>query len=158
MAYGKYRKSFLGLHHCSTKDTVMTNQPKETAKILVIDDNQTVLHATKEILEDAGYEVVTADRAIGASAIVIHEKPDLVLMDLEMPLRGSAIVKIMRSHIMLEEIKVLMYSSRPLEELKEATEQCGADGYVQKSSGPEILVKKIKAHLAMASNREKEPV
>jgi DNA-binding response OmpR family regulator len=126
----------------------MTDQVIKTAKILVIDDNQTVLFATREILEAAGFEVVTADRAIGASAIVIHEQPDLVLMDLEMPLRGSAIVKIMRSHSILADTRVLLYSSRPLDELKSATERCGANGYIEKSCSPESLIAEIKAHLA----------
>jgi DNA-binding response OmpR family regulator len=126
----------------------MPNQPNKTAKIVVIDDNQTVLAATRVILEEAGFEVVTADRAIGASAIVIREKPDLVLLDLVMPLSGSAIVSIMRSHSVLKDTLVVMYSSRPLEELKAASEQCGADGYIQKSSSPEILVNEIKIHLA----------
>lgn len=125
----------------------MTSEPGRKPKILVIDDNQTVLFVTREILEEAGFEVVTADRAIGASAIVIREKPDLVLMDLEMPLRGSAIVTIMRSHSMLENTKVLLYSSRPLEELRTASEQCRADGYVEKSSSPETLIAEIRAHL-----------
>lgn len=126
----------------------MTNQPNKPAKILVIDDNQTVLVATRKILEGVGFEVVTTDRAIGASALVIKEKPDLVLMDLEMPLRGSAIVSIMRSHNMLERMKVVMYSARPLQELVAATKQCGADGYIQKSSSPEDLVAAVKTYLA----------
>lgn len=126
----------------------MTSQSNKAAKILVIDDNQTVLVATRAILEDAGFEVVTADRAIGASAIVIREKPDLVLMDLVMPLSGSVIVSIMRSHSMLKDTKVIMFSSRPLEELKTAAENCGADGYIQKSCSPEILINEIKIHLS----------
>jgi DNA-binding response OmpR family regulator len=127
---------------------IMTNQLNKLAKILVIDDNQTVLVATRAILEDAGFEVVTADRAIGASAIVVREKPDLVLMDLVMPLSGSAIVSIMRSHSMLKNIKVIMYSSQPLEALKAAAEECSADGFIQKSSSPEILINEIKIQLA----------
>lgn len=125
----------------------MTDQPDKTAKIVVIDDNQTVLTATRAILENAGFEVVTADRAIGASAIVIREEPDLVLMDLVMPLNGAAIVSIMRSHSLLKDTTILMYSSRPLEELQAVAEECGADGYVQKSSSPELLVSEIQAHL-----------
>jgi len=126
---------------------IMPDQPNKTAKIIVIDDNQTVLAATRVILEEAGFEVVTADRAIGASAIVIREQPDLVLLDLVMPLSGSAIVSIMRSHSVLKDTLVVLYSSRPLEELRAAAEQCGADGYIQKSSSPEILVNEIKIHL-----------
>jgi DNA-binding response OmpR family regulator len=126
---------------------IMTDRPNQTAKILVIDDNQTVLFATRQILEEAGFEVVTTDRSIGASAIVIREEPDLVLMDLEMPLRGSAIVKIMRANSMLKDTKVVLYSGRPLEELQAATERCGADGYIEKSSGADVLISAVKGYL-----------
>ena len=133
----------------------MTSQSGKREKILVIDDNQTVLVAIRAILEDAGFEVATADRAIGASAIVIREKPDLVLMDLVMPLSGSVIVSIMRSHSTLKDTKVVMFSSRPLEELKAAAEKCGADGYIQKSCSPEIFVNQIKIHLSRNEKRDK---
>ena len=136
----------------------MTDQKNEKAKILVIDDNRTVLFATREILENVGFEVITADRSIGASAIVIREEPDLVLMDLEMPLRGSAIIKIMRANSMLKDTKVVLYSSRPLEELQAAAEQCDADGFIQKSSGPEALVSDVRKYLERIQNRIKQPV
>ena len=53
--------------------------------ILVIDDNAVVLEVTRSTLEHAGFRVVTRDRASGAIAAVLQERPDLVLLDVNMP-------------------------------------------------------------------------
>ena len=48
-------------------------------KIVVIDDSEIVLEVTRGALEGAGYDVVTHDRPAGCVALIMHEKPELVL-------------------------------------------------------------------------------
>ena len=61
--------------------------------ILVIDDNAVVLEMTRSTLEMAGFRVFTRERTVGAIGIILEERPDLVLLDVNMPnLSGDSLV------------------------------------------------------------------
>ncbi len=61
----------------------MTSTKKPT--ILVVDDLQDNLDLIRQILEDEPYEVITADSAEAALALVEHQRPDLAILDVQMP-------------------------------------------------------------------------
>ncbi|HVY32494.1 MAG TPA: response regulator [Polyangiaceae bacterium] len=113
-------------------------------KIVVIDDSEIVLEVTKGALEGAGYDVVTHDRPAGCVALILHEKPELVLMDVNMPgLGGDTIVSVLGKAAPTSDTIVLLHSSLSAEVLRAKSITAGAHGYIQKSGDLFGLVREV---------------
>lgn len=113
-------------------------------KIVVIDDSEIVLEVTKTALEGAGYDVVTHDRPAGCVALILHEKPDLVLMDVNMPgLGGDTIVTVLGKAQPTSDTVVLLHSSLSAEVLRAKAAAAGAHGFLQKSGDLFALVREV---------------
>lgn len=113
-------------------------------KIVVIDDSEIVLEVTKGALEGAGYEVIAHDRPAGCVALILHEKPDLVLMDVNMPgLGGDTIVSVLGKAAPTSDTVVLLHSSLPSEVLRGKATTAGAHGFIQKSGDLFALVREV---------------
>ena len=63
----------------------MDDQPKVMPKVMIVDDENTVLEITGAVLEDHGYRVIKRESALGTSLAILREKPDVVLLDVNMP-------------------------------------------------------------------------
>jgi len=114
------------------------------SKIVVIDDSEIVLAVTKSALEGAGYEVVTHDRPVGCVALILHEKPELVLMDVNMPgLGGDTIVSVLGKAAPTSETIVLLHSSLSAEVLRAKAGAAGAHGFIQKTGDLFGLVREV---------------
>jgi len=102
-------------------------------KILIIDDDQRHLMTASEILEEEGHQVITHNLAFGATNLIKHHKPDLVLLDINMPaLSGDRLMSVMRDEI--RGVPVVFYSSNDEDSLRRLVTECGADGYICKGS------------------------
>ncbi len=122
----------------------MDSTAEAKGKILVVDDSPTVLGVARVTLENAGYEVVTISEALRVSMTVLSEKPDLVLMDVNMPLLdGNKLIEIMRRSLILRDCKVLLHSSEPASVLRDLTQECAADGFIRKTTDRERLVEQV---------------
>jgi len=92
--------------------------------------------------------VVELDNPLGMSRVVNHEKPDVVLMDVEMPaMEGDKAVEILLKH-RLHDCKVLLYSGRAPAALEALARSCGANGFVSKTVTDAALATAIRAHLS----------
>ena len=126
----------------------MNNGQRNTRTVLVIDDNAVVLEMTRSTLELAGFRVVTRDRATGAIAAVVHERPDLVLLDVNMPhMTGDSLADILSRTRATRATKVVLYSSLPANALRLKALATGAQGYIQKTSVQIDLVRQVRAFL-----------
>jgi CheY-like chemotaxis protein len=113
-------------------------------KIVVIDDSEIVLEVTRGALEGAGYDVVTHDRPAGCVALILHEKPELVLMDVNMPgLGGDTIVSVLGKAAPTSDTIVLLHSSLSAEVLRTKATAAGAHGFLQKSGDLFGLVREV---------------
>lgn len=113
-------------------------------KIVVIDDSEIVLEVTKGALEGAGYDVVTHDKPAGCVALILHEKPDLVLMDVNMPsLGGDTIVSVLAKAQPTGDTVVLLHSSLSADVLRAKAAAAGAHGFIQKSGDLFSLVREV---------------
>lgn len=113
-------------------------------KVVVIDDSAIVLEVTRGALEQAGYQVVTHDRAAGCVALILHEKPDLVLMDVNMPgLGGDTIVSVFAKAQPTGDTVVVLYSSLSAEALRTKAAAAGAHGFIQKTGDLFALVREV---------------
>ncbi|HWZ92579.1 MAG TPA: response regulator [Polyangiaceae bacterium] len=113
-------------------------------KILVIDDSEIVLEVTRVALEAAGHRVVTHDRAAGCVALILQEKPDLVLMDVNMPhLSGDTIIGVLGKAQPTGDTVMLLHSSLAADILRVKAETVGAHGFIQKTGDLFALVREV---------------
>ncbi len=102
-------------------------------KILVIDDTELTVNLIKEILTDAGYEVIIANNGKKGLQSVREEKPDLVILDVVMPeLDGFEVCKILREDESNNLMPILMLTSQDNEDDKLAGLELGVDDYIVK--------------------------
>ena len=121
-------------------------QPRRP-KVLVVDDDEVCRAVVREALEGGGFDVVELGSPVGMSSVVSLEKPDVVLMDVEMPaIDGDKAVQILMKH-RLHDCKVLLYSGKPAAELERLAKACGASGYVSKSLTDAALASAVRSHL-----------
>lgn len=104
-----------------------------TGKILVVDDDPTHLVYTQEILQADGHDVVVHRTGFGVSVKFWKEKPDLVLLDVNMPgLSGENVCFLLERWLEERKTPVLLYSSNDEESLRRMAQKLGTAGYVMK--------------------------
>ncbi|OGP60049.1 MAG: hypothetical protein A2V67_08850 [Deltaproteobacteria bacterium RBG_13_61_14] len=118
-------------------------------KILIVDDDPVVLEVVRDALEDIGYEVHTYSSAVGTNAQLFKVKPDLLILDINMPglLQGNRIAQIIRDQGYFQKLKILFYSSIPEPELRVMAKDHGANDYLTKSQDIRQLQRKVQSLL-----------
>jgi PleD family two-component response regulator len=108
---------------------------KVKKKILVVDDDEKHLISTQEILTIEGYEVFTYSWWLGVTNFVKKLKPDLVLLDINMPaLSGTGLSSLLLSNSGTKNIPIVFYSSNDEDSLRKAVSEYGARGYISKGN------------------------
>ncbi len=116
-------------------------------KILLVDDSEIARDVAKFVLQQEGYDVVALDTQFGFSQALNRERPDLVLIDVEMPaLRGDQVVEVVLQH-KLHRCPIVFHSDRPEAELRELVARTGASGFIRKSPNGDLLVEAVKRFL-----------
>ena len=112
----------------------------EKRRILLLDDSPITLEMEKAVLEDRGHAVAVASNLLEFQALLEEFQPEVILTDLMMPdISGKDIVRVLKQDFHTEKIPIILFSSRPDEELAPIAEQAGADGYLSKSHGIDKL-------------------
>ena len=115
------------------------------SRILIVDDNRTVLKVLSSVLERAGFEVATREEPIGTTVALMREQPDLVILDVNMPaLEGDELVRSIRKRSALDHVFVVLYSALPESDLAELARACGADAHIQKNTPIDTVVRKVR--------------
>ncbi|MCM8766328.1 MAG: response regulator [Candidatus Omnitrophica bacterium] len=126
-------------------------------KLLLIDDEQDVLRILKFRLEKAGYEVITALDGIKGLELAVHEKPDLIILDIMMPGGdGYSLCERLKNISTTTTIPVIFLSAKT--EPKDITKgyASGAIYYITKPYDAEVLLSVVKKALAGTQDWEKE--
>ena len=117
----------------------------QSACIMAVDDEPTILRVLRRILEPEGYEVILASDGSSALALLDEHKPDLVILDIMMPgLNGFQVLDSIRERF---DVPVIMLTARCEEESVVKALERGADGYVRKPFGRNVLLGHIRAKL-----------
>ncbi|MCA0171612.1 response regulator transcription factor [Bacillus sp. RAR_GA_16] len=126
-------------------------------KILVVDDEMSILTLLQFNLEQAGYEVVTAEDGAEALEVVEAEKPNCIILDLMLPeMDGLEVCKELRQrHI---HTPVLMLTAKDDEFDKVLGLELGADDYMTKPFSPREVVARVKAILRRVKQLEESKV
>ena len=120
------------------------------ARILIVDDEPSILATMAPLLRGRGYEVSTATSGHGALEAVDRQPPQLVILDLGLPdLDGIEVARRLREG---RAIPILVLSARGAEQDKVAALDAGADDYVTKPFGSEELLARVRAALRRADN------
>jgi DNA-binding response OmpR family regulator len=109
--------------------------------IVVIDSSELVLAVTRAELESAGYRVATHARTAGAVALILQEKPDLVLLEVSMG--GDSVAKLFGKAQPNGSTIVLLYSAMSAEALAAKVAACGAHGYIRKTPDGVDFIRQI---------------
>lgn len=124
---------------------------EQLGTILMVDDEPFILTATAQFLRSSGYQVHTCDQWTGVATVVRTARPDLILMDYNMPgLKGDEMCRILKRHAN-GQIRILIFSSEPEADLVDIVGKCGADGYICKREPGHVLLRSLKSHIDAAT-------
>lgn len=119
-------------------------------KILIADDEPNIVTALEFLLSRNGYEVLIARNGEAALELAEKHRPDLVLLDVMMPLKsGYEVCQSMRSRPALSQIKIVMLTAKGREVEMNKGLSVGADLYITKPFSTQELVQKINALLGV---------
>ena len=126
------------------------------AKILIVEDDRTLLDVLKYNLEKEGYNVVIATDGSQAIKVALSEKPELVILDIMLPqLDGFEVCRILRKELTMP---ILMLTAKVDEIDKVVGLEMGADDYVTKPFSMRELLARIRAMLRRMEMMKQETV
>ena len=121
-------------------------------KILIIEDEEGIIHLLNLYLKDAGYSVLVARDGADGLALHAREHPDLVILDIMLPaIDGFEVCKRVRSW---SQTPILMLTARSDENDRINGLELGADDYLVKPFSPRELVSRVRAILRRTSHAE----
>lgn len=115
------------------------------ARILIVDDQKSVLLTLEALLGTHGHTVVACTNAIDALKVLTSEPMDLVITDAIMPggADGYALTRTIRKEVKLSKIPIILLTGRREKSDVEKGIQAGVDDYVVKPLDPELLMAKV---------------
>jgi chemotaxis protein histidine kinase CheA/ActR/RegA family two-component response regulator len=117
----------------------------QRTRVLVVDDALSVRRSMEQLLEDAGYDVVTAADGFLALEAVRTKAPAIVLTDLEMPnLNGLELTKRLRELPQFMATPIVMITSRASDKHRDMAQQAGVDLYLTKPYTDANLIDHVK--------------
>lgn len=126
------------------------------ARILIVEDEPSILMALEDDLALEGYEVITAADGLSGLRKATEEEPDLVILDIMLPgMDGFDVCRRLRSKG--RRTPVLMLTARGQEVDTVLGLELGADDYMRKPFSPRELLARVKALLRRAARHDAEP-
>lgn len=118
--------------------------------VVVIDDSEIVRASVQLGLTGQGWQVSQFDNAFGVAGRVKACNPDVILLDVNMPLvNGDKLAGILRTQLGAD-VKILLHSSMSASELRKKVRETGTDGFIEKTSDPARLSDKLKSFVKAA--------
>ena len=129
------------------------NSTESKTTILVVDDSVTVRKVTSRFLERQGFNVVLAKDGIDALEILQETTPDLMLLDIEMPrMDGFEVASQVRHNRRLQQLPIIMITSRTGEKHRERAFEIGVNDYMGKPFQENQLLNKIQGLLGIEAS------
>ena len=119
-----------------------------TQRILVVEDTEDNRQIIRDLLTSVGYELIEAVDGAEGVALAQSEKPDLILMDIQLPVvDGYEATRRIRAVPELANVPIIAVTSYALSGDEAKARAAGCDGYVAKPYSPRQLLAKIREHL-----------
>ncbi|MBF0458035.1 MAG: response regulator [Nitrospirae bacterium] len=104
--------------------------------ILIADDQpdmRRLIKQTLEDLEDEGVEIITAENGKEALDLIKEKRPELVLLDIMMPLMdGFEVCEEVKNRLFMKEVYIVMVTAKGQEIDRNKGKECGCDDYITK--------------------------
>jgi two-component system alkaline phosphatase synthesis response regulator PhoP len=118
------------------------------ARILVVDDDRSIVNVLRGYLEQSGYQVLTAYDGTSALEVIRQERPDLVVLDLMLPGRdGWSLTRLVRADSALAALPIILVTARVDDSDKILGLELGADDYITKPFNGHEVVARVNALL-----------
>jgi chemotaxis protein histidine kinase CheA len=128
-------------HTHSPSELTQTNIHRALPIALVVDDSLSARRALAQVIQDAGFDVRTAKDGLEAVGIVENKKPDIMLVDMEMPrMNGMELTSHIRGFENTKDIPVIMVTSRSTEKHRKQATAAGVDIYITKPFSEDELL------------------
>ena len=119
-----------------------------TKRILVVEDQEDNRQILRDLLGSAGYDLIEAENGEEAIAAVAKHRPDLILMDIQLPVMdGYEATRRLKADPEFKKIPVIVVTSYALSGDEGKAREAGCDAYVTKPYSPRLLLAKIKEFL-----------
>jgi CheY-like chemotaxis protein len=124
-------------------------------RILLVDDDPTMMKVLSRLLSLNGYEVIQASYALPALFRAAHSPPDLILADLDMPImNGLELIDQFKGHLDTRDIPILVVTGSLGEETRRQAFAAGCAGYVTKPLVPGEFLAQIEKILQGGSPKQ----
>ena len=120
-----------------------------TKRILVVEDQEDNRQILRDLLANAGYDMIEAEDGEQGVAAANSERPDLILMDIQLPvLDGYEATRRIRTNPDLRSVPIIAVTSYAQAGDEDKALAAGCDGYVSKPYSPRELLAKVRDYLA----------
>ena len=117
-------------------------------RILVVEDQEDNRRILRDLLTNAGYDIIEAENGEEALAVAARERPDLILMDIQLPLLdGYEVTRRIKGDPALRAIPIIAITSYALSGDESKARAAGCDAYVAKPYSPRALLAKIREYV-----------
>lgn len=117
-------------------------------RIIIVDDDPSIVELFRDILEGKGYFVQTFHRGWEALQAVSRQRPDLMILDIMMPrVNGYEVCQIMKENPKTKDIPVIFLTALSHQEALRLAAEGGADDFLVKPCTPERLLRHVERHL-----------
>ena len=117
-------------------------------KVLIIEDNETNRYLLRTILQKLGVQVIEAQDGYSGVQLAVAEKPDLILMDIQLPVMdGYEATKKIRAIEETKNIPIIAITSYAMVGDKEKILNAGCNVYIEKPIEPQSFIEKLKKYL-----------
>lgn len=118
-------------------------------RILIVEDNESNIYLISFILKNKGYLVIEARTGEIGVELAIKEKPDLILMDVQLPgIDGFEAVKRIRESEANDKVPIIALTSYAMTGDKQKALDAGCTGYIEKPIKPETFMDEIEKYLS----------
>ncbi len=117
-------------------------------KVLIVDDEEKNRRLLKDVLEKVGYKVVIANDGERGVQIALNEKPDLILMDMQMPIKnGLEATREIKGNPLTSNIPVIAFTALAMKGDEDKIRTAGCDDYISKPVQIHALLEKVASYL-----------
>ena len=119
-----------------------------TKRILIVEDTEDNRQIIRDLMTSVGYELIEAVDGVEGVAAAEREKPDLILMDIQLPgIDGYEATRRIRAIPHMAKVPIIAVTSYALSGDEAKTREAGCDGYVAKPFSPRQLLAKVREFL-----------
>ncbi|MGN8249741.1 Hpt domain-containing protein [Pseudomonas sp. SMV7] len=123
---------------------VLGPAPRRAVLVMVVDDSVTVRKVTSRLLERHGMSVLTAKDGVDAMALLEEHRPDVLLLDIEMPrMDGFEVATRIRRDVRLKDLPIIMITSRTGQKHRDRAMAIGVNEYLGKPYQESVLLQSI---------------